>query len=453
MKKNKRMISLLLASALLLSLAACGETPKEPVATPTPSSAAGQYTDGIFDGVGIGMGGDVSVTVTVENGKIIGVAVGENSETEGISTPAIEQIPTAIVEKQTAEVDTVAGATITSKAIMEAVKNALSGEGPAETAEVPFEQADIIVAGAGLAGLSAAVKAAELGAKVTLIEQSSRLGGSATLAGGYTTGVNTRTETENGVEDSVELMMEDFNRIGGEGTFLPDVARKFAENCGRGVDWLDDMGVDFALTYGVYDPLNVPRAHQPVPDEGNLLSGYKLTDILSTELDRYIKSGNVYLLTNTTVTALIYEDQIVKGVVAEQKDGTELRFTAPSTILATGGYAHNEEMLRKYNGLENLMTGAPEGSNGSGFKLLDQMGAAYMNMDHVHLYGGHVPSNGFVSEGVNFNYTFTQSIWVDANGARMTDEGTSTMTVASNVYRDAEHNLVYYVFPESLKTC
>ena len=80
----------------------------------------------VYTGVGQGISGDVPVTVTIENGVICSVEVGENAETAGIGTNAIEQLPAKIVAAQSIEVDNISGATITSKAIKEAVEDALS---------------------------------------------------------------------------------------------------------------------------------------------------------------------------------------------------------------------------------------------------------------------------------------------------------------------------------------
>lgn len=142
--------------ALMAMLAGCA--PKEtaaptpaPVTTPAPSDEpAGAYTDGVYHAVGTGLNGDVNVTVTVENGMISKVEIGENKETEGIGTLAIDTLPQKIIDAQSVDVDVVSGATITSQAILEAVKKALSGETNDQAAEVvlPFEKPDVIVVGA-----------------------------------------------------------------------------------------------------------------------------------------------------------------------------------------------------------------------------------------------------------------------------------------------------------------
>ena len=118
---KKRVLSLALAVAMCLSLGACGN--KEGKESPE----AGIYTPGTYVGISEkGMGGKVTVEVTVDANAITEVNVTKHGETPGISDPAIEKIPAAIQEANSAEVEAVAGATLTSEAIKEAVANALA---------------------------------------------------------------------------------------------------------------------------------------------------------------------------------------------------------------------------------------------------------------------------------------------------------------------------------------
>ena len=111
----RKILSLMMALVMALSL--------------SPMAMAESFTDGTYTGSGKGMMGNIEVSVTVEGGKITAVEVTSQSETAGISDPALETIPQAIVDAQSWEVDAVAGATFTSNGIMEAVKNAITGEG------------------------------------------------------------------------------------------------------------------------------------------------------------------------------------------------------------------------------------------------------------------------------------------------------------------------------------
>ena len=104
------------------------------------------YNDGTYTAEGKGIGGKVPVTVTVKGGKIVEVTVGDNSETQGIGSKAIEQLPDAIVAANGTEgVDAVSGATVTSKAIFTAVDDCLEQAGTtdvAPTAAAPSTHSD-----------------------------------------------------------------------------------------------------------------------------------------------------------------------------------------------------------------------------------------------------------------------------------------------------------------------
>ncbi len=122
---------------LVTSLTACGEKKEETTATATPAAttatteaatANGELKDGTFEGTGKGNNGDIKVSVTVKEGKITEVKVLEHKETVGICEKAIENLPAAIIEKQSAEVDAIATATMTSNGIKEAVTNALASK-------------------------------------------------------------------------------------------------------------------------------------------------------------------------------------------------------------------------------------------------------------------------------------------------------------------------------------
>ena len=132
--KNKFLAGLMsmMVVASFGALAACGSgaATTDAPATDKPAAeagaAAGAYKDGTYEGVGKGKNGDVKVSVTVAGGKITDVKVGDHSETEGISDKAIEEVPSAIVEKQGTEgVETASGATMTSQAIIDGVNQAL----------------------------------------------------------------------------------------------------------------------------------------------------------------------------------------------------------------------------------------------------------------------------------------------------------------------------------------
>lgn len=406
--------------------------------------AVAETADGVYEGTGAGLNGAIKVSVTVSGGKITEVKVLEHSETAGISDPAIAQIPAAIVEAQSADVDIVSGATYTSKGIIEAVKNALNPD-DAEEAAMPFEQADVLVIGAGMAGLTTAARAAELGLNVLIVDQAATYGGSANVAGGTLLGVNTRMQAEAGIEDDPDLCFADFVRLGGAGTFNEEIAREFAEISGEAVDWLDDLGADFGDRvpyYGVYQPLNVARNYS---GKGGARA---FVVALYAELEKYF-STNAYMMLNTYVTGLVTNDEgAVIGAKARLADGTETTLLAPATVVCTGGYGGSEELLNKYN-FENVLSTSPVCVTGDGYAWLEELGAPLTNMDFCTAYAGGIPtSDDFRSFGY-FNAT-NGALWINTDGERMANETGADSHVKSETWANAPHNIVYTVFSSEM---
>ena len=406
--------------------------------------AMAETADGVYEGTGAGLNGAIKVSVTVSGGKITDVTVVEHSETAGISDPAIAQIPAAIVEAQSADVDIVSGATYTSKGIIEAVKNALNPDA-AEEATMPFEQADVLVIGAGMAGLTTAARAAELGLNVLIVDQAATYGGSANVAGGTLLGVNTRMQAEAGIEDDPDLCFADFVRLGGAGTFNEEIAREFAEISGEAVDWLDDLGADFGDRvpyYGVYQPLNVARNYS---GKGGARA---FVVALYAELEKYF-STNAYMMLNTYVTGLVTNDEgAVIGATARLADGTETTLLAPATVVCTGGYGGSEELLNKYN-FENVLSTSPVCVTGDGYAWLEELGAPLTNMDFCTAYAGGIPtSDDFRSFGY-FNAT-NGALWINTDGERMANETGADSHVKSETWANAPHNIVYTVFSSEM---
>ena len=100
-------------------------TPVPPTPAPTEEPAKIEGAE-YFTGTAKGFGGDVEVTIAIKDGKIVDVAIAGDSETAGIGTNAIDELPAAIIAAQSAKVDTISGATVTSNAIIEAAEAAIA---------------------------------------------------------------------------------------------------------------------------------------------------------------------------------------------------------------------------------------------------------------------------------------------------------------------------------------
>ena len=429
-------------SSVLLTMALAMATPLYAMAEAIPAN-------GVYEGSANGMGGAVKVAVTVEDGKISGVEVLEHKETAGISDPAIEQIPQAIVEAQSTDVEAVTGATVTSEAIKEAVAAALSGEGTEEAGELEITiEPDVIVVGAGMAGLSASVRAAELGANVLVLEQNYRVGGSANTAGGSISGAGYKIQKAAGIEDSPELFYQDFVTLGGEEFMNTEIAKVHAERSGAAIDWLqEDVGVEFSdkVDSGSYLTMDINRVTYTAGGASSGGGSYFVKG-LSDKLQSYIDAGTVQLCLDTLVTDIVLNDNgDVTGVMVGDKE-----ISAPSTIIATGGYGYCERWLKEFN-FTNLTSNDPNTAIGSGYDFARKAGAAFDNMNYSSCYGGSVPVTGFQAS-LRCNINYNGSVWINTNGDRVFNEPKATSMDKRTVWRTSDQNIIYVVFAENMMT-
>ena len=417
-----------------------------------PSSSASIYKDGTYAGSAKGMNGDVTVEVKIASDKIESVIVTDHKETPGISDPAIETVPNAIVEKNSTEVDIVAGATFTSEAIINAVEQALekaSGKTVDENKEdekqtLAFTDPDVIVIGGGFSGMNAALEASTNGAKVMLIEKNSDLGGSIRYAGGTLSGAGTKMQEAAGIEDTEENFIVDIERMGG-GINVPELTAKHVSKAAAAVDWMDSLGADFGdrmpTQPGSYDAFGIPREHRVSG------KGQEMVAIVKPLLEEKVNEGVLEILLNTEVKDIIIEEGAVTGVILT--DGTEYR--SKSVILATGGYGHNETMLHDYN-FENVLTDAPEFVTGDGYTFALKAGAVLNNMDYLPAYAGGVPvsDTGFVHSVTANNTGYPNTIWVDAEGQRHMNEFENLDSQKKAFWASAPHNIVWMIFDQKV---
>ena len=401
------------------------------------ASAEALPADGVYTGSGAGMHSNIVVDVTVQDGKIVSVDVVSHDETPAISDPAIEQIPQEIVAKQSTDVEVVASATYTSNGIIEAVNNALSGA--AVKADDEEFAPDLLVIGGGLAGITAGVRGAEKGLKVLILEASARIGGCSQYAGGTISGAIFKIQKENGIEDTYEDFYREVVRNGGgEQELNPALSWAHCQTAGAAIDWLDeDIGVDFGSrqlvggAYAQFDTMRVTLAR----DQSGLGGALGYLEPTAARLQEAIEAGSVKLLLNTEVTKLDVQDGKCLGVYAGED-----YYTAPTVMLATGGYCHNEELL-KMAGFDNIVSQAPKTSNGSGFFLAKEVGGYFFNMDKLTtFYGGGVMTDGFeMTYGANTGYA--NRVYVDKTGNRVGDETTNDV----HMWMDAPEDKLYIV--------
>ena len=311
------------------------------------SAGAMAMTAGTYEAEANGIGGAVKVAVTVSETAIESVEVVSHSETAGISDPAIEKIPAAIVEGQTLAVDVVAGASVTSGAILSAVEQALTEAGAdvealkvkAETEAVAGETvemtADVVVIGAGGAGVAAAVEACDAGAKVVLLEKMPAIGGTTATSQGLVGGYESKFTKEMDVHYTFEEMYQ--NLMSNASYRLdPKLTGITIEKSGETIDWMADrLGMNFYQVTVGYGPLTMMHWIE------NAGAGMK------TAMEATLEGSDVELMLETRATELLMnEDGSVKGVKAERGADTVIVY-ADSVVITTGGYANNPELTER----------------------------------------------------------------------------------------------------------
>ena len=406
----KRFLSLVCALVMAMSLMSV-------------TAFAAELTDGVFEGTGTGFGGDLKVAVTVEGGKITKVEVLSHGDTAGVCDAALEKVPAEIVEAQSADVDVASGATFTSNGIMAAVKNALGLEEKTEQV-CTISDPDVLVIGAGVAGMRTAIEACRNGAKVVVLEKTDKVGG--TIGGGTLIGINSKLQAEAGITDDPELLVEDVRRLnegyrsrfpGVEYTWNEDLTRYFAQHCGEEVDWIVDLGVEFASEKNrtpsqptLYEPLSVDRVSSCVRSS--------LTDVVYGELKKFVDAGQCCIMYEEPATELIMDGKAVVGAKTAKAD-----YYAKATVLCTGGYGHSEELVTRYN-FKNFTTTSYWFTTGDGMLMAEKAGAVLSNMDFLTAYAGGLktPEGGMTRTMSIRVKNFPYLVFVNKDGERFVDE-------------------------------
>ena len=434
---------------------------------------AGTYKPGTYTGTGNGRGGNVVVEVEFDENSIKSVNVTSNSETRYISDVAIEKIPAEIVEYQSLNIDSVSGATLTSFGILSAVTDCVEQAGgdvkalekapgaPKKDETVELE-ADLVVVGAGGAGMTAAIKAAQAGKQVVVLEKTSNMGGNTVVCGGYlhyyyapqelrqpmTEGYaayfdsvleqglaegpelgidpefveNLRKDYDDyyaagntTVYDSAEFCALDLQFVTG-GTFSKWV--NFTKTVPALNDWLTELGINWCPLSNIVG-FSWPR----FSGEEGAHEGQGFFDLYSKVMDA--EGLPITMLTCTPATELVVEDGKVVGVVGECTDGTTYTVRSGNgVVLATGGYSGNFEMLKKYNtywnfdGVDYLLSDNTAGHDGDGITMSLPLGAQLGHMENPMMipFGNpKLSTSPMVGDHTNF-------MLVDSEGKRICNE-------------------------------
>ena len=481
---KKSVSALAMAAVIAVSLFGYGCGAK----SASTSSDAG--VSGDFTGTAKGFGGDVSVTLTLTDGAITGCTAEGKDETQGVGSEAIAKMPGEIAESGSIAVDGVSGATVTSTAIKEAAAAALTAAGlnPDDyktavennaTAEDSTVDADVVVVGAGGAGMTAAITAAGEGKSVVILESQSMVGGNSVRATGGMNAGKTVYQDENefgesaGVEkslktaaekyadnetitalaktvseqwaayqanptgyfDSVELMELD-TMIGGKGINDPELVETLCANSADAIDWLDEHGITLH-NVSSFGGASVKRIHRPVNAEGKTVSvGSYMIPLLQENCEK----AGVKMMLDTTATEILTDaNGAAVGVKATGASGETVTVNAKAVVLASGGFGANLDMVVKYKPeLKGFMTTNAPGIQGQGIEMAQAIGAATVDMDQIQIHPT-VEANtaALITEGLRGD----GAILINEEGQRFIDEvGTRDVVSAAEIAQTGSYS-------------
>lgn len=231
---------------------------------------------------------------------------------------------------------------------------------------------DVIVVGAGSAGIPAAIFAGQRGARVLLVEADNRIGGTLHWSTGQVSAAGTRLQKELGIDDRPEWHYEDCERIVG-GPINETLARLAINNAADTFDWLMDIGFAPAPETPVaghgHEPYRVRRYYW---GENGALS---IFEVMQPLLDEEIGRGTVNLSLQTKLSSLAIEDGNVVGIHAEARDGTKALIRGQNVVLASGGYAANPELWSELTPSYPLRSHCNPYSRGDGIVAARDAGA------------------------------------------------------------------------------
>ena len=432
------------------------------MATGAIAAASAETYTGTAQGIG-----EVSVTLTVEDGKITAAEVVGENETKGIGyEPCADgTFADAIVAAQGVDFDSISGATVTSNAVKDATKKAMAAAGlvEAEDTTVADAECDVVIVGAGGAGMTAALQAVDSGVNsVIIVEKGGSTGGNTSRATGGMNAAKTAYQDENewsdatttavekaiataeekyadgdkvsnltalvkeqfeaykanpeGYFDSVELFALD-TIIGGKGLNDFDLVMTLTGNSAEAIDWLATKNAHLT-NVGSFGGASVKRIHRATTEDGKTTPvGAYLVKVLTADVEAEDK---IDLRTNTAATELVMEDGKAVGVKVKNENG-EYTIRAKAVILASGGFGADLDRVAALKPeLAGFVTTNAPTITGDGIDMATAVGAATVDMDQIQIHPSVYTetATALITEGIRGD----GAILVNQEGKRFVNE-------------------------------
>lgn len=450
------------------------------VAAGLAAGVASAMTPGAYEATAQGRNADVTVRMTVSADKIEKIEIVKHSETPGIGDLAVNELPAAMLSAQTAAVDAVGGATMSSEAIKKAVAETLRKAGASDkfltapkagadkAAAADFKtSADVIVVGAGGAGMVAAATAVDNGATVIVLEKMAMLGGNTARSEGNMSAMDPEPEKLLPMTQAVRDIIAKYTNpkvacspeaaelqktvlkqlaehdaagkkyifdspelfalqtiVGGNCKNDAKLVLTMTRNATAAMKWLDaqsDMTwfhvprswVDVGIG-GLY-----PRGQWPRQADGKTpISTY---DAYIRPLAAKVEAAGNPIYKNIKVVSVERDASgRVTGVKAVDRKGVERVFSGRSVVLAAGGYGANLQMVKKYNDISVTVTSNSPGTTGEVLEEAVAAGAGLTGMEWIQIHPHGNPKNGELESAIAARPSDTP--YVNRDGLRFVDE-------------------------------
>jgi urocanate reductase len=411
-----------------------------------------------------GHNGDLPMVVTLTTDRIDSIDIDTSGESEGIADVVFTRIPTQILEGQTLNVDVLSGASVTSNGVIDGVAKAVKMAGanpdilrkrpkaPSTVAEDVEYATDVVVVGAGGAGLAAAASVLQEGKKVIVVEKFPAVGGNTVRTGGPMNAADPKWQNTfdaiPGESHTLEEMasidesqidpdyLDDFRKLkqqintylsenegktgylfdsaifhrmqtylGGKRTDQKgnviygqyDLVKILTDQALDSVKWLEEIGVEFD-TEDVTMPVGAlwRRGHKPLKNEG-----YAFVSALQT----FVETNGGTIITDTAVEELIIENGAISGIIGSGPNGQRVTVHADAVVLASGGFGANTKMLKEYNTYwtqidDDIKTSNSPAITGDGIRLGQSVGADLVGMGFSQMMPVSDPETGALFSGL-----------------------------------------------------
>ncbi|MGG3508726.1 flavocytochrome c [Paenibacillus lautus] len=316
--------------------------------------------------------------------------------------------------------------------------------GASQTGYTPIDQLkekyDIIIVGAGGAGMSAALEAKEKGMNPVIFEKMPIAGGNTIKSSSGMNASETKFQQEQGIKDNNDLFYEETLK-GGHGTNDKDMLRFFVDNSASAIDWLDSIGIrlnNITITGG----MNEKRTHRP--EDGSAVGQYLVNGLVKN-----VQEQEIPLFVNAKVTDITEKDGKVNGVKVIFNENDEKNIAADAVVVTTGGFGANMDMISEVRSdLKGYVTTNQEGSTGDGITMIEKLGGTTVDMDQIQVHPTVQQEKSYlIGEAVRGE----GAILVNSQGKRFTNELDTRDNVTAAINKLPEKS-AYLVFDSGVKS-